>query len=227
MISLYPIHYQSVKQKGRQFISSLILLSIEIYLLINKFTGNYCMMLQSNINQTLVSLGLSKSQIFSYNTLLSEYPINQKFHTYPIERLEEKLKLKTRQFRTHLSIFCDLGLVKKEYHTLQLEEREIGNILYLTITPPVELTFNAKFDVIEETTHERGYTTTIVRFSDIFAIDEDISFKHTWHNSRIEDNEITLLKSLESGDPVYFEAEVKLGKQGKQWLDKIKNIREA
>jgi len=222
MIPLYPIHHQSVKQKGTTFKTSLILLSIEIYSLILNILGKY--MYQFNILS--FPSHFNHSVKWTYNFLLSNYPLFESFHIKKPD-LAKRVGIGVRQLERHLKIIDQAQLIQRDYDTIETEERKIGNGLYLTLTPPTKLTFNAKFDEIEEINHKCGHTTTMIRFRDIYSIDdEDISLNYTWHDNP-KPKELPLLKSLESGDRVYFEAEVKLNEQGKQWLDKIKNIRES
>lgn len=238
MKPLYIHSYQAVNKKGRQFISSLILLSIEIYLFANKYVGNYFMMLQSNAHQALILLGLSKSQIFSYNTLLSEYPINERFHTYPMDSLEQKLKLKARQIRNHLSVFCALGLAKKEYDTLQIEERDIGNVLYVTITPPAflvktlepetmdNMTLFAKFEKIEEKTYKHFGTKKTAMFKDVYNIAQTICINHTWHDLKDDDFNSRALEKIGQDEQVCFQARVKKTNNG-YYISNIHNIKKS
>lgn len=87
-------------------------------------------------------------------------------------------------------------------------------------------TFRAEFSSLEETNHERCGTTTKVRFSDIYSINGDISLNNAWHKLGLNDKAIDLLKNLESGFHVYFEASVKETNKGYS-LDNIHNIREV
>ena len=227
MISLYPIPHQSVNRKGASFKTSLIHLVIELYSsVLNKLS--YYMQLCTEMAYELPK-HFNNSIKYTYNFLLSNYPLFKQFHISK-KYLSDKLNLQARQIERYFLKLETNEYLRRVYDTIELEHRKNGNSLFLILTPPVKLTFRAKFEELYQPIISRG-TSITASFTNVHSTTSDDyysdrEFRYFLCNEQ-QDGYIDLLKNLKPDDPVYFESEIKLNKQGKQFLDKIINIREV
>ena len=198
---IYHSHTYIVNKKGASFLTSLIQLYFLIQLFIQKKLINLSVIFIMSLNKSelikidLILKKLQKKKIISivvrlaFWDLINEVQHFGKFHITKT-KLSELLEVQFRQIERYLLHLEEIGLVFRDYTTHNINDREVGNSLYLTLIHPKEILSyylfygkcNIRKHLIDKRTHHQ--------ITDIVCISNTELFCKNYYLNRALDNAV-------------------------------------